>query len=199
MKNNMARTTLVNIADIKPGHPFRGSINPNNEGDTYAIQIRDINQYGELDEQTLIKTALTGRKKPSYLKEDDILFAIKGAKHFATLIQNMPDNAVCSPHFFVIRINANQSNKVIPAFVSWQLNRVISQQYFKKSAEGSHYVSIRRKVLEDISLVIPPIEKQQQIVAFHNAAIKEQKILHQLINNRQQQVDALAIDLHQSA
>jgi len=194
----MKSTALIDIADIKPGHPFRGSINPSDDADTYVIQIRDINQYGEVDKPTVVKTTLTSRKKPAYLKENDILFAIKGARHFATLMQNIPDNSVCSPHFFIIRVNNKSLAHVIPAFISWQLNQVIAQQYFKNSAEGTHYVSIRRKVLEDIPLVIPPIANQEKIVAFHNAAIKEQKLLHQLIKNRQQQTNALAINLHQS-
>jgi len=195
----MKSTTLIDIADIKPGHPFRGSINPSDDADTYVIQIRDINQYGEIDKPTVVKTILTSRKKPAYLKENDILFAIKGARHFATLMQNIPNNSVCSPHFFIIRVNNKSLDHVIPAFISWQLNQVIAQQYFKNSAEGTHYVSIRRKVLEDIPLVIPPIANQKKIVAFHNAAIKEQKLLHQLIKNRQQQINALAINLHQSS
>lgn len=195
----MKSTALIDIADIKPGHPFRGSINPSDDADTFAIQIRDINQYGEVDKQKIAKTALTSKKKPVYLKENDILFAIKGARHFATLMQNIPDNSVCSPHFFVIQVNNKNAGHVIPAFISWQLNQVIAQQYFKNSAEGTHYVSIRRKVLEDTPLVIPPIAEQKQIVAFNNAAIKEQKLFHQLIKNRQQQIDALAINLHQSS
>jgi hypothetical protein len=37
-----------------------------------------------------------------------------------------------------------------------------------------------------------PIEKQKQLTAMHHCAVKEQKVLQQLIENRQQQLDAIA-------
>jgi len=188
-------TKLLNIADIRPGHPFRGTIIPTSHASTYAVQVRDINNYGEIETKNLITTELTGRKQPDYLKEGDILFVAKGAKHFATYVQQVPEQTVCSPHFFIVRIQPQYTDKVLAEFINWQLNQSFSQRYFINSAEGSLYVSIRRKILEDTPITVPPLVTQQRIVSLHRAAVSEQKVLQQLIANRQQQLNVIANDL----
>jgi len=191
----LINTKLCEIADIRPGHPFRGTITPVSSANTYAVQVRDVNNFGEIENKNLITTELTGRKQPDYLHEGDILFVAKGAKHFATYVQRVPEQSVCSPHFFLVRIQALSAEKVLPEFISWQLNQSSAQRYLKNSAEGSLYVSIRRKILEDTPITVPPLVTQQRIVSLYRAAVSEQKVLQQLIVNRQQQLNVIANDL----
>lgn len=81
----------------------------------------------------------------------------------------------------------------VPDFLCWQLNQQPAQLYFKATAEGSMYLSIRRQVLENVPIKVLKLEKQKQLVAMHRCAVKEQKILQKLIENRQQQLGAIAI------
>lgn len=189
------KTKLYNITDIRPGHPFRGTITPAPDAETHVVQVRDINHYDEINSVQLITSELTGRKQPDYLNEGDILFVAKGAKHFATYVQQIPKQSVCSPHFFIVRIQAQHEDKVLPEFISWQLNQSSAQRYFINSAEGSLYVSIRRKILEDTPITVPPLITQQRIISLYRAAVSEQKVLQQLIVNRQQQLNVIANDL----
>jgi len=191
------KTRLCDIADIRSGHPFRGSITPDKDGDVYVAQVRDAQTTGEIFQDKMIKTSLTGKKHPDWLQAGDVLFVAKGAKHFSAIVENLPKKSVCSPHFFLIRLKTMFVGNVSPKFICWQLNQIPAQQYFKKSAEGSHYVSIRRQILEETPLNIPPLDRQQKIAALHNASINEQKILYQLAANRQQQINAIAMDLYQ--
>jgi len=189
------KTKLSKVAEIRPGHPFRGTIISSPLASTHAVQVRDVNKFGEIEPENLITTELKGRKQPDYLKEGDILFVAKGAKHFATYVQQVPEQSVCSPHFFIVRIQPQYATKVLAEFINWQLNQSSTQRYFKNSAEGSLYVSIRRKILEDTPITVPPLVTQQHIVALHRAAVAEQKVLQQLIINRQQQLNVIANDL----
>jgi len=192
---DLMKTKLSKVAVIRPGHPFRGTIAPASHASTYAVQVRDINEFGAINTEQLITTELTGKKQPDYLKEEDILFVAKGAKHFATYVQQLPEQSVCSPHFFIVRIKPQYAEKVLPEFISWQLNQLAAQRYLKNSAEGSLYVSIRRKILEDTPITVPSLATQQRIVALYRSAVKEQKALQQLIANRQQQLNVIAHDL----
>jgi hypothetical protein len=157
--------------------------------------VRDTNTYGEIHSNDLVTTELTGRKQPDWLQQGDILFVAKGAKHFAAYVKQLPEQTVCSPHFFIVRVRSECSATVLPEFISWQLNQIPAQRYFKATAEGSMYVSIRRQVLEETPITLPTIEKQAQLVALHACAVKEQKTLQKLITNRQQQLDAIALDV----
>ena len=72
---------LKDIADIRLGHPFRGSIKGDEKGDVNVVQVRDTNDSGEVNGSKLVRTFLAGRKKPDWLQTGDILFVAKGAKH----------------------------------------------------------------------------------------------------------------------
>lgn len=183
---------LCDIADIRPGHPFRGSIVRQSDGDTYVVQVRDISSTGEICRNELITTHLAGRKKPDWLVTGDILFVAKGAKHFAAMVEQLPERAVCSPHFFLIRLKTSHRKKVLPGFINWQLNQLPAQRYFRATAEGSLYVSIRRQVLENVPIMVPPIEKQRRLLAMVCCAVREQKVLQMLIENRQKQLAVIA-------
>lgn len=185
-------TRLSDIADIRSGHPFRGSIEPDIKGDVHVVQVRNTKATGEIIQDEVIKTTLTSKKQPDWLKTGDILFVAKGAKHYSALVEDLPKQTVCSPHFFLVRIKPAFKALVTPEFVCWQLNQLPAQRYFQTTAEGSLYLSVRRKILEYVPITMLPIEKQRQLTAMHRCAVKEQKVLQQLIENRQQQLDAIA-------
>ena len=183
---------LGDIADIRSGHPFRGSIEPDINGDVHVVQVRNTKATGEIVQDEVITTTLTSKKQPDWLKAGDILFVAKGAKHYSALVEDLPKQTVCSPHFFLVQIKPAFKDLVTPEFICWQLNQLPAQRYFQTTAEGSLYLSIRRQTLEYAPITMLPIEKQTQLTAMHRCGIKEQKVLQQLIENRQQQLDAIA-------
>jgi hypothetical protein len=186
-------TKLGDIADIRSGHPFRGSIEPDINGGVHVVQVRDTNATGEITQDKVIKTTLTSKKKPDWLQSGDILFVAKGAKHYSALVEDLPKQTVCSPHFFLVRIKPAFKKLVTPEFICWQLNQLPAQRYFQTTAEGSLYLSVRRQILEYVPITMLPIEKQRQLTAMNRCAAKERKVLQQLIDNRQQQLEAIAI------
>ncbi len=185
-------TRLSDIADIRSGHPFRGSIEPDIKGDVHVVQVRNTKTTGEIVQDEVIKTTLISKKQPDWLQSGDILFVAKGAKHYSALVEGLPRQTVCSPHFFLVRIKPAFKKLVTPEFVCWQLNQLPAQRYFQTTAEGSLYLSVRRQILENLPITMLPIEKQKQLTAMHRCAVKEQKVLQQLIENRQQQLDAIS-------
>jgi len=191
----LIKTQLCDIAAILPGHPFRGTITSIPDGELRVVQVRDIDGFGEINAEQVISTELKGRKNPDYLYEGDIIFVVKGVRHFSTYVQELPKGYVCSPYFFIIRINKKQQETALPEFINWQLNQLPAQRYFQNSAEGSSYVSIRRKILEDTPITLPPMATQQRIVALQRATVREHKVLQQLIDSRQQQLNVIANDL----
>ena len=86
-----------------------------------------------------------------------------------------------------------------PLFIAWQLNQKPVQQYLRKSAEGSTQINIRKPVLGDVELAIPDIAQQNTIAKLYEASLKENELLHQLIDNRQQQLNSIATDLIQNS
>ena len=186
-------TELAALADVQAGHPFRGSVPEDSEGNAFAVQMRDVSPDGGVAWDGLVRTSLDGRKSPVWLQSGDVIFAARGARNYALCLEDVPLQTVCSQYFFLIRV---KSTGLLPAFLAWQINRAPAQRYLAKNAEGTDQLSIRRGVLENLPIAVPPLEKQQRIVAFDKEASRERQLLEILIRNREQQLDALAFELH---
>lgn len=183
------RVKLSCIAEIRAGHPFRGSVPEDVNGRVSVVQIKDVDWTGKISWKGLAKTRLEGRKEPDWVRTGDILFVARGTKIVAAYVDDVPSFCVCSQYFYLIRIT---SDEILPEFIAWQINQQPAQTYLTKSAEGSAQVSIRRSMLEDLSIVIPPLERQQTIVALARSAQRERELQELLILNREQELRTLA-------
>lgn len=188
-------TILCEVADVFAGYPFRGTIPSDENGDVHVIQVRDTRATGEIFQDEMIKVILPGKKAPNWLRSGDVLFVAKGVKHFSALVEDLPVKTVCSPHFFLIRVKPEYQNRVKPEFICWQLNQLPAQRYFRTTAEGSLHLSVRRQVLENTPLKLLDIKDQQLIANMHKCAIKERSALLQLIENKDKEQAAIALNL----
>lgn len=189
----MKVSELANFADIQGGHPFRGTIPADPNGNALALQIRDASPEGVTDWSTLVRTSLDSFKDTAWLRTGDVVFAARGQNNYALCLDEIPTPTVCCQYFFLLRM---KSDALLPAFLAWQMNRNPAQRYFAQHAEGSDQIGIRRGVLEALPIVVPSIEQQQRIADLDKAAHEERKVLRALIRNREQQLDALASALH---
>lgn len=187
---------LGSAVKVRSGYPFRGSIDESVDGDTLAVQMKDADSELGVNWAGVIRTFIAGRKQPDWLKAGDVLFVSKGARFYAVCIDEPPGPAVCSPHFFHLQVASHVP--LLPAFLAWQINQPPFQRQLQQAAEGSSQLSIRRPVLESLSIRVPSLADQHRIVALAELAREERRALHQLIHNREQQLQALAEDLAHS-
>jgi restriction endonuclease S subunit len=185
--------SLSELATISAGHPIRDAVRDVPGGDVAVVQMRNVHVETGVDWTAVAKTNLSGRREPDWLKPGDVLFSARGQRNIAVCLNQPPLKAVCSPHFFLIRVTDNKS--VLPEFLAWQMNLPSAQQYFAQSATGSYIKSIRRKVLERLTILIPSLDRQSLLVGLAKTAQREKEILEQLIENRQQELERIARNL----
>lgn len=184
--------TLGELAVIRAGHPFRGAIPEDPDGAVRVVQMKDVDTSGYLDWSGVVRTEI--EKKPlESLMVGDVLFASRGTRFYAACVDSVPGPSVCSPHFFHLQLR--RPDKVLPRFLTWQINQPPVQQVLQQFAEGSSQLSIRRGVLERLSIALPAIEKQATIVQLAQHAQHEKELLSQLIQNRERQLAAIAAQL----
>lgn len=183
-------TALNDFVDLMVGYPFRGAIAAVSSGSTIAVQMKDTDPEDGVSWAKAARTELPGRKQPNWLRDGDVLVVSRGSRFYAVCIDTPPQPAVCSPQFFHLRVRAGLG--VIPAFVAWQINQPPFQRQLHQAAEGSNQLSIRQPVFGALTLNVPNVAEQQQIVALANAARQERRVLRQLILNREVQLGALA-------
>jgi hypothetical protein len=187
---------LSDFVELRAGHPFRGSVPAATDGNAYVLQMRDVSPDAGVAWGGLVRTELDTRKSLDWLHRGDVIFVARGMRNYALCMGDVPLPTVCSQYFFLLRVRSSQTPLLLPEFLAWQINRAPAQRYLTQNAEGSDQLSIRRGVLEDLPLVVPPIGQQQRIVALGLAARRERQVLEQLIINGEKQLDALAYELH---
>ena len=191
------RESLREIADISAGYPLRGTVDELALGDVALVQMRNVDSATGVNWDDVQRIALPSKRAPAFLAAGDIIFTTRGTRNFALALDAVEGKAVCSPHFFVIR--AFDANLILPAFLAWQINQRPAQEYFQREATGSHILNIRREVIEKLPIALPPLATQCAIIALTKAASDERIALTQLIDNRNQQLEAIALGLHHPA
>lgn len=187
------RESLSDVADISAGYPLRGSVDELDSGEVAIVQMRNVDADSGVNWDEVQRVALPSKRLPAFLAAGDIIFTTRGVRNFALALDSVEGEAVCSPHFFVIRVV--DANMIMPAFLAWQINQRPAQECFQREATGSHILNIRREVIENLPLAIPPLATQRAIVALAKAASDERATLTRLIDNRNQQLEAIALGL----
>ncbi len=171
---------LGNISTIQTGF----FATPDAIGDYVCLQTRDFDENGNLT--SLIFPNIRGEKVSDKhrLKSGDILFAAKGVKNFATVIGENYPPCVASTSFFVLRLKVNN---IIPKYLAWYLNLSSTQGFLKSNAIGTSIASISKVVLEDVNIIVPTIETQQNIVQIFDLKFKE-RLLNKKIETLKEQL-----------
>ena len=118
-----------------------------------------------------------------------------GGRSQPVLVGEVPDAAVCSPHIFVIRVRPGAAE---PGFIAWALKQADAQRQIAGTATGGTVKILRRSVLEEMCLPLPPLAVQKQIAALIDSAHEERLALERLIANREQQLAGIAHNLFNS-
>lgn len=165
------------------------------EGEVYYIQARDLDDNRELAKNLSPTLSYTENLEKHFLQKGDVLIVAKGASFLSAVFDASYSPAVASTVFLVIRFLDN--NKVIPAYLSWYLNLSATQSFLMSLARGSSIPSINKKIISDLEIPMPTIEKQKIIVEFAVLARKEKEIqqsIHKLKENQNNQLILNAIN-----
>lgn len=185
--------SLVDIADIRAGYPFRGAIDALDRGDVGAIQMRNVDEVIGVDWSAVTRVKLPSQRSADLLVPGDLIFTTRGRRNFALALDSIPCKAVCSPHFFVIRVF--DETHIMPSFLAWQINQRSCQDYLQQAATGSHILNITRGAIEALPLALPSLAIQSALMAVVDTAQHERRILNELISNRAREIDAIAADI----
>jgi restriction endonuclease S subunit len=184
---------LGELAVVAAGHPVRGAVDELPEGDVAMVQMRDVGSDGRIEWDGVVRIDPPGKRLPDFLGVGDLIFTTRGARNVAAVIEHVPGAAICAPNLFIIRVAAEVA--CLPDYLAWYVNQRPAQAYFQRSATGTSIMNIRREVVEALGVPVPSLREQETIVGISQAARAEKRLLQQLIQNRDQQMEALAAAL----
>jgi Type I restriction modification DNA specificity domain len=186
--------SLNEIAVIQSGYPFRGPVEPIEQGEVLVVQMKDMHKDWGVTWAETTRTNLEGRKDPNWLRLGDVLFVARGSRFFATSINSPPDFAVAGAHLIVLRLQ--DQNIVLPEFLAWQINQAPVQQQLQTAAEGTSQLSIRISSIGALRIAIPSMKQQLAIVNLAKTVVHERELLVKFIKNRENSMTGIALALN---
>lgn len=183
---------LGEVTRVSSGYPFRGAVDALPPGPVAVVQMRNVDSEA-IDYESLTRVSLPTTRQPDLLQPGDVIFTTRGRRNSALAIADVPGPAVCSPHFFVLRVI--ESAYLSPEFLAWQINQKPAQEYLQQAATGSHILNITRGAIENLPITIPSLEMQRALVELAEQARRERELMHALIDNRQSQLDAISASI----
>jgi restriction endonuclease S subunit len=175
---------LIEIASISTGQTFRKKVENNPAGDVSVIQMKDFNDSYTAISATPNKVSINDVSENQLLHKKDILFLAKG-NHNPAFLFDRDDVAVVVSLFFVIRV---KSEDVLPSYLAWFLNNQNTQNLLQSAREGISVSNIKKSFMEELEVEIPSLEKQHLIGEVYQLSIEENKLLSELLAEKQKLV-----------
>ncbi|MCV9926626.1 restriction endonuclease subunit S [Flavobacterium sp. LS1R49] len=169
---------LKEIANIQFGYYGQ----PSKNGTIPYLQAKHFNEFGQytIDNDTFLEE--DSKSITNLLQNEDILFAAKGFRFFASLYREELGKAVASSIFFILRTD---KTRIIPAYLVSVLNLPKNLLHFQQSGAGSSIPSIRKNELADFSFNLIPLEEQQKVVALQELYLKDIELTNALVKEKQ--------------
>jgi restriction endonuclease S subunit len=173
-------TTL--LTGIYAGFSFRNRVTGEPGGDLSVIQMKDLeNDYSSIN-RSLTRVSSEKFNSRLFLEKGDVLFVAKGSNNFAIEYHLNLAKTIASSAFFVLRPD---HTKIIPAYLAWYINQSPVQQFLKENSTGTYVPNINKSTLEGITVIVPPSDVQEKIVAIDKLRKKEQLLVTQIMEKRE--------------
>lgn len=192
MNHPKMERSLKEIADIKAGYSFRGTIPVSESGNYRVIQIKDVNYGGLISSGDLVKAAVDSIK-PEYLTQTgDVLFTSRGANRRAAVVDETAANAIFVSQLYALKI---KTDAVVPEYLAWYLNQKPAQDFFEVNASGSYIQNIRHDVLAQLPIALLTVEMQKRVVEIYRMGLREREMTEKILEKRWQVVEKTLLEL----
>ena len=168
---------ISDFTEVISGYTFRGAIETNENGDVFVLQAKDIVQGKNItDIENLTPISFLGTRTASFLQKGDVIIVSRGTGvgSFRSVIFNSNNtNVIASSSLLILRI---KKKEILSEYLSMYLNGKDGQNKILQTVTGSYIQAVSRKKFEEIKISIPPLQKQQSLIALQENLKQQEKI-----------------------
>lgn len=184
------KTTLATIAEVRMGYSFRSRLETHAEGDVAVIQMKDIDDANLLYPEGLVRVQMPDLKDRHLVQAGDLLFRSRGVTNSTALVGGGLGRAVLAAPMLLIR---PQTDVFEPAYLQWFINHPSTQATLAAQAAGTSVKMIGKGALDQLKVVLPPLEKQRRIVEVAQLASREAALLEELRGRRKALLEGILL------
>lgn len=176
------KVKLSEIADITTGYIKRGTKKPAEPITIPIIQLRDLSVNGTINYNYINEEEISSNDRYPQLNPGDIIFAAKGSKRSAGVIEKQLAGLTASNHYLIIRIRDEYKNKILPEYLAFYLRQKPAMDFFSLHGTGSYIPFISANALKDLQVNIPPLENQKIIKELDFLFSEEKRLSGELLD-----------------
>ena len=174
----MTLTQLCDIAEIRAGYPFRGSVPDMPDGLCRVVQPKDVFGGGIIDKVALRFTP--ERLKPDYLlKAGDILLSSRG--EFKAALYKGKCKTLASNLLFVLSVRIKD---FLPEYLVFYLNSKSGQAQMASRKNPGTLQAIVRSGIESLDIPLLPIKRQKLLAETYFLLLREKELSQRLAEEK---------------
>ena len=174
----MTLTQLCDIAEIRAGYPFRGSVPDMPDGLCQVVQPKDVFGGGIIDKVALRFTP--ERLKPDYLlKAGDILLSSRG--EFKAALYKGKCKTLASNLLFVLSV---RNKSFLPEYIVFYLNSKSGQAQMAARKNPGALQAIVRSGIESLDIPLLPIKRQKLLAETYFLLLREKELSQRLAEEK---------------
>lgn len=185
----MSVRKLGEYAEVSSGRSFRGAIKSAENPSHRVIQTGDIefaNGKAFVDFESLVEVNLETNRRVECLADGDLLMVAKGKDKQLILLENVPENVICTQHFLLIK-PSNKHEQITTQFLKAYISAPSSKRWIEGNSGGNYQSTLSITTLQ--ALPIPDIEKNELFIEYLIAVDEELKSYQNAISARKEQLD----------
>jgi len=175
------RQPLHNLATIQLGYQPRGRIIDHPGGSYRFLRIQDLEHGTAIDVNSLPRIFPHRSPDRYQVRQDDVMFISRGPRLEAFLVRQPLDAVLAASLLYILR----SGDAVLPAYLAWALNQPDAQAQIQRTARGTNIAMVRKSALAQVTIDVPALPVQQQIVRIADLAARERQLTARLLQQRE--------------
>ncbi|MCC5850619.1 MAG: restriction endonuclease subunit S [Verrucomicrobia bacterium] len=176
---------LADLASLSMGYSFRGRIETTPHEDLAVVQMKDLTEDNRVSLEEAVFVIHHLYSEAHMLRKGDLVFRSRGLSPTAALVEEEIEEALLAAPLIRIR----PGDGILPAYLRWAVNMEASQAFLKAHARGTGTKMVNKAALAELEIPVPPLARQEEIVALNELGHREQIVLHQIANKRKHLLD----------
>ena len=176
---------LSELVHIQPGYLSRGRIHSVPDGTHRLLQARDFSADGGMRLENAVWFHPERNPELYQVLRGDVLVVARGQEHRAYCIDTDLPNTLVSATFYILRPDPSY---ILPGYLAWRLNLPSVQAQIDAESRGTGISYISRQALESLSVQVPTLTVQHEIVRILKLWHRIKAIRRRLDEQREQQI-----------
>lgn len=177
-------TFLRDIAEIRAGYPFRGSVPAVQDGNCAVVQPKNLSAPAITDGTPLARFNAERLKPAHLLKNNDVLLSSRG--EFKASLFMSKHQTVASSSIFVVSV---ADRRFLPEYIVMYLNSKQGQAQMNSRQGTATVKAIVRSQIERLSVPLLPLKTQVALSQAFFLLKKERELSERLLNRKELMIE----------